>query len=148
MKLVWTKQEIIESLRAYHGQKIDLCSRSMQLNQDPKKKRLFYGAIHRFGSWPEALSAAGIPYNEITKKQRRARSQIIGFIKEAERSGRNLNPKNISKDKTGRCFYFAATKIKEWGEDNPYIGWPGAMLAAGLDPKNFGVRITRSSYKD
>jgi len=60
----WTQEKIIAQIKDLHAQGVDLSWRNVCLNVDPQLAAVATKKNH-FGSWREALAAAGLDYTEI-----------------------------------------------------------------------------------
>ena len=84
-----------------------------------KASPLYQAACRQFGSWPEALAAAGLK----STFRRWNRATVIEAVRDRQRRGLPLN--RISKDDGG--LYQAG--VSRFGN------WSSAMIAAGLKPR-------------
>ncbi|MFA0750653.1 MAG: hypothetical protein SLRJCFUN_001056 [Candidatus Fervidibacter sp.] len=85
----WTPEEVLAEIQALHRQGVDLRSSSIIKHRQP----LLMAAIKLFGSWAEAVRAAGIDYEDYLQRQRQKRAeadkqQIIEEIRRLYREGR------------------------------------------------------------
>ena len=95
-----------------------------------------YAAAEReFGSWKDAIEAAGLDYNSIKKYKSWTRQLVIEAIKEAHAKGEAINSKSAQNNM--KPLYMAAIKrFRSWGQ---------AVKIAGI---NYGeIRLRRSMTK-
>ena len=95
-----------------------------------------YAAAEReFGSWKDAIEAAGLDYNSIKKYKSWTRQLVIEAIKEAHAKGEAINSKSAQNHM--KPLYMAAIKrFRSWGQ---------AVKIAGI---NYGeIRLRRSMTK-
>ncbi|MGE5584030.1 MAG: helix-turn-helix domain-containing protein [Bacillota bacterium] len=77
----WSKEEILERIRALAARGADL-SESTASAYDPG----FSGsAAERFGSWADAVEAAGVAYDEARRTVKWSRSKVLEAIREGRR---------------------------------------------------------------
>ena len=74
-----------------------------------------YAAAEReFGSWKDAIEAAGLDYNSIKKYKSWTRQLVIEAIKEAHAKGEAINSKSAQNNM--KPLYMAAIKrFRSWG---------------------------------
>jgi hypothetical protein len=119
---VWTSDRIVEQIQAYYHQGKDLAWRHVSTVLDPP---LAAAAIrtNRFGSWREALRAAGLDYDEIRRHRAWDDAQILDELRRLQEIGASL-------------------RVSDAGEHSPSLvaaarrrfgGWYEAIVAAGLD---------------
>jgi len=95
-----------------------------------------YAAAEReFGSWKDAIEAAGLDYNTIRKYKSWTRQAVIEAIKEAHAKGEPINSQAVQNG--NKPLYMAAVKR--------FRGWGSAVKIAGIDYGS--VRLRRSMTK-
>lgn len=122
--MVWTKDEILRTLKRLHKSKADLSYNALA----GQRQSLVSAAAYHFGSYRKAVERAGIDYASITRRPRWTRQMIIGLIKTARRKGEDLHWSAVTKrrDELGKGA-FAALQPRLFGS------WDRALHGAGLD---------------
>ncbi len=122
--MVWDKTKIIQALKKFHKQGVDLSYNSLAR----KQQSLVSAAAYHFGSFRNAVERAGIDYAEVIRRPRWTRTSIIKLIKEAKRAGKELHWSAVTKrrDDVGKAA-FASLQPRLFGS------WDRALHAAGLD---------------
>ncbi|MCS7064149.1 MAG: hypothetical protein NZM04_08945 [Methylacidiphilales bacterium] len=118
----WTKEAIVQTLQRLYADGVDLSFRSMMLTGYAS---MVYAAIRKtyFGSWKNALEAAGLPAEEIYRYRSWDNETIIKEIRRLHALGHDLSSKNM--DLTHNSLI--ATARRRFG------GWENALKAAGID---------------
>jgi tRNA A37 N6-isopentenylltransferase MiaA len=120
----WSEEKIVQRIQAIHR-------RGGSLSHEEAKRK--YGPLvsaassrRYFGSWANAIHAAGLDYDEIRRISRWDKRKIVQKIRELHRQGRELN--NSSMRRMGyRGMMEAASRPRNFGS------WAKAIEAAGLD---------------
>ncbi len=120
----WSREKIIAMIRRLHGQGVDL---------SPTGIRRTHGALFssarsqsHFGSWREAIRAAGLDYADIKRgEQVWSRERITRAIRLANENGEDLLSAEFKRDH--KQLYSAACARRYYGS------WRRAIEAAGLD---------------
>src|SRR4051794_16851879 len=122
--MVWTKDEILYSLRKLHKEGKDLSYNALAR----RKQSLVSAAAYHFGSYRRAVERGGIDYASVVRRPRWTKQAIIGLIKTARRTDEDLHWSAVTKrrDELGRAA-FAALQPRLFGS------WDRALHAAGLD---------------
>src|SRR5437867_1760791 len=122
--MVWTKEEILYSLKKLYKEGKDLSYNALAR----KKQALVSAAAYHFGSYRRAVERAGIDYAAVTRRPRWTKQAIIALIKAGKRTGEDLHWSAVTKrrDELGRAA-FAALQPRLFG------AWDRALAAAGLD---------------
>lgn len=122
--MVWTKDEILKTLKRLHKSGADLSYNALA----DRRQSLVSAAAYHFGSYREAVERAGIDYASITRRPRWTRQMIIGLIKDARRRGDDLHWSAVTKrrDELGKAA-FASLQPRLFGS------WDRALHGAGLD---------------
>ncbi len=128
-KRVWTKEMIIQHI---------------QESKEPLNSHYYsthhsaiYAAAERlFGSWGEAIEAAGLDYSKIKKYQSWSKERVIKEIEQAKAAGTPLSSKYIQEH--NKPLYMAAIKR--------FKSWNNALRKAKINPKK--VRLRRSMTAD
>lgn len=122
----WTSEKIIKAIKAAHKSKADLSWTNVTKNR--KYSALAYAAIRasQFGSWDEALEAAGVSPSKIRRYEAWDEEKIITQIKDRGKRGKALNSKAMQ-DEDSKLFNAAL---------NYFQGWDKALRAAGIVPED------------
>ncbi|HMO26552.1 MAG TPA: hypothetical protein PKB10_09795 [Tepidisphaeraceae bacterium] len=121
----WTKQRIIDEIQK-------LAKRNQPLAYTHVAKRqqalLSAGAYH-FGSWSNAVGAAGVWYADQVRRPYWTVQRVIATIKAARKQQKNLHWGAVSrrKDALGRAAHAAVQK-------RLFGSWARALQASGVDP--------------
>ncbi len=122
--MVWNKPDIIKSLRKLHRAGKDLSYNALAL----KQQSLVSAAAYHFGSYRNAIEAAGIDYAEVVRRPRWTKQAIIKLIKQGKRDNEDLHWSAVTqrRDELGKAA-FASLQLRLFGS------WDRALHAAGLD---------------
>jgi hypothetical protein len=124
-KSEWTRQKIVNRIRALYGKGEDLSYNRMARH----RQGLLAAANYHFGSWAEAVNTAGIDYEgEVRRIPKWSRERIVAEIKEATADGADLSWTNVTRSKDYSALAYAAIRENQFGS------WDAALAAAGLDP--------------
>lgn len=113
----WTREQIIATIRSIRveGGKLNHAAVG--------RSSLSRAAVDLFGSWDDALRAAGIAPSEVRVYRKPwTRSTIIAEIRRKRSVGEALNAKDV----TPNCIRRPACRL--------FGSWDAALVAAGLDP--------------
>ncbi|HEV3272638.1 MAG TPA: hypothetical protein VGZ93_10705 [Candidatus Methylacidiphilales bacterium] len=118
----WSKERIIETIKRLEKEGVDLSFRSMMLS---KYAPMVYAAIrpNHFGSWKDALAAAGLAPEEIYRYRSWDDESIIAEIRRLKDEGVDLSSKKM--DETSNPLI--ATARRRFGN------WGAAVESAGID---------------
>ena len=121
----WSIESIRIAIHEAHKSGEDLSWTSV--TKGKKYSALAYAAIreNRFGSWDEALKAAGLDPAEVRRYEAWDEAKIIGRIKRRSKGGLPLNSKAMQ-DGESKLFNAAL---------NYFGGWDKALEAAGIAAK-------------
>ncbi|MDZ4816823.1 MAG: hypothetical protein SGI71_11215 [Verrucomicrobiota bacterium] len=120
----WTKDEVIKEIQRRGGENQPLYSHHMRKNCP----ELLTAGMRYYGSWKEAVQAAGIEYDNIRKYKNWTNESIIKSIQELNAQGVDLSFRAIVLSKHAPLVY-AAIRPKRFGS------WRAALLGAGLAPQ-------------
>ena len=118
----WSRERIIETIQRLEKDGVDLSFRSMMLS---KYAPMVYAAIrpNHFGSWKDALTAAGLAPEEIYRYRSWDDDSIIAEIRRLKEEGADLSSKKM--DETANPLI--ATARRRFGN------WGAAVERAGID---------------
>ncbi len=124
----WDKQLIVRELRRWHRQNQDLCSRALRRVDLP----LYGAARHHFGTYRQAIEAAGLDYQHIRRliPGRWTRQTVARELRRLYRQGQALH--HAALEKTRPELVQAA--YRNFGS------YRRAVAAAGLDYTRIRVR--------
>jgi len=114
----WEQEGILEEIRRLKSEGVDLSSKAM----DESSNRLIATARRRFGNWGKALENAGIDYDEVRRRKRWTRENLVEGILELKRQGVKLITPEV---KRANPSLFAAACKKHF-----YGTWKKALKAA------------------
>src|SRR3954467_9483150 len=122
--MIWTKDEIVRSLKKLHKAGDDLSYNALARKRQP----LVSAAAYHFGSYRKAVEKAGIDYADVSRRPRWTKPRIIQLIKQAYRNDEDLHWSAVTKrrDELGKAA-FASLQPRLFGR------WDRALHAAGLD---------------
>jgi hypothetical protein len=118
----WSKERIVVTIQELQSQGVDLSFRSMMLS---KYAPMVYAAIraNHFGSWKNALTAAGLAPEEIYRYRSWDDDTILDEIRRLRDQGADLSSKKM--DETANPLI--ATARRRFGS------WGAAVERAGID---------------
>ncbi len=114
----WEQEGILEEIRRLKSEGVDLSSKAM----DESSNRLIATARRRFGNWGKALETAGIDYDEVRRRKRWTRENLVEGILDLKRQGVKLITPDV---KRANPSLFAAACKKHF-----YGTWKKALKAA------------------
>src|SRR3954447_26283743 len=122
--MIWTKDEIVRSLKKLHKAGDDLSYNALARKRQP----LVSAAAYHFGAYRKAVERAAIDSATGVRRPRWTKAAIINLIKLAKRRGDDLHWSAVTKrrDELGRAA-FAALQPRLFGS------WDRALHGAGLD---------------
>jgi len=117
----WTREKIIREIlrRESAGQPLDVGGR------DPVEYSLYNAAARVFGSWRNAVMAAGISPDKARVRDPWPPPRILASIRSLARRKRPLRPTELKR----RYYSLLAAARRCFGS------WPKAVVAAGVDPQ-------------
>ncbi|HXG23645.1 MAG TPA: hypothetical protein VNJ09_03745 [Chthonomonadales bacterium] len=118
----WTKERIIERIRQLHAAGCDLSWRHVSTNVDPQLAAAATKRKH-FGSWRNAIEAAGLKYSDIRRYREWDEQAVIDRLRELHAQGKDLNAKSV--EEMDITLITAARRR--------FDSWDKALTAAGLD---------------
>jgi len=114
----WEQEGILEEIRRLKSEGMDLSSKAM----DESSNRLIATARRRFGNWGKALESAGIDYDEVRRRKRWTRENLVEGILDLKRQGVKLITPEVKK--ANPSLFAAACKKHFYGT------WKKALKAA------------------
>lgn len=131
----WNRALIVDRIRALHKEGKDLSWRSISVDVDPP---LAAAALrpNGFASWRDALAAAGLDPNEVSRYESWNTGRVVQEIKGLHRRNIPLSSKTAQQD-LPKLFTAARRRFGSW--DN-------ALAAAGLDAGK--IRLRRANLNE
>lgn len=122
-KRKWTAERVLERIQELHRVGEDLSHSSAKRNH----QYLVVVAINNrfFGSWREAVEAAGINYEDVSKHEYWSKERISERIRELHAEGESLSHEDAKRNHG--ALVSAASSPRYFGS------WGAAIRAAGLD---------------
>jgi hypothetical protein len=131
--------EVIRSIRALHRSGRSLAS-SHVFDED---SHLHGSALRRFGTWHDALVAAGLPALAIHKamelRREWTKTSILDALRARRRAGESMSPSAIREDDHGlyqaakyHLGYDAEMAIRDWGAPRLQTKWTRKAVIAAL----------------
>ena len=125
----WSRDRILERIRELYTQGEDLSWRHVSTKVDPQLAAAATKRKH-FGSWREAVAAAGLDYGLIRRYREWDENTIKERLCELHEQGVDLNAKNMEE--------YDITLIT--AARRRYDSWDKALTAAGLDYRQIVLR--------
>lgn len=123
----WTKEKIIEEIHEIYRNREKLNTKNMAYNHN----NVYQAGIRHFGSWPDAIRAAGFDYTDIIElpymntpydERRRWTDEMISDeILDLYSSGEDINSHHMQKHHT-QLFYAGAEHFGSWRNAVEYTG--------------------------
>lgn len=119
----WTREKIIREIlrRESAGQPLDVGRR------DPVECSLYKAAARVFGSWRNAVAAAGISPDKARVRDPWPPSRVLAGIKALARRKRPVTPSELK-----RHYHSLVAAAQRC-----FASWPKAVVAAGINPHRF-----------
>jgi len=130
----WSEEKVITQIRLFYKFKKTL---------QPKKVaetniRLIAAGCKYFGSWRNAVEAAGFDYDQFLAKHRWTKEKVISQIQAFYKAKKTLKYKEVCRE--GKELYSAASKR--------FGNWRKAVAAAGFDYEELFLRKEREEKKE
>jgi hypothetical protein len=125
----WTQDRILERIRELHTAGEDLSWRHVSTQVDPQLAAAATKKKH-FGSWRNAIEAAGLKYSDIRRYREWDEQAVIDRLRELHEQGKDLNAKSM--EELDITLITAARRRFE--------SWDKALTAAGLDYSKIVLR--------
>ncbi len=129
----WSRDRILERIRDLHEKGEDLSWRHVSTKLDPQLAAAATKRKH-FGSWRNAVAAAGLDYGMIRRYREWDEEKIKHSLRELHEKGIDLNAKSMEE--------YDITLIT--AARRRFDSWDQALTAAGLDYKKI---VLRSPFK-
>lgn len=126
---MWTRERILDRIRQLHSQGADLSWRHVSTQIDPQLAAAATKRKH-FGSWRNAIEAAGLKYSDIRRYREWDEQAVIDRLLELHAKGVDLNAKSMEEHDI--TLITAARRRFE--------SWDRALTAAGLDYSKIVLR--------
>ncbi len=115
------RESVIRAIVRREREGLPLSSRAVQV----ASSQLHSGAYRHFGSWRNALQAAGIKATKVEKRRQWDKAEIIAHLRNLCGRGRSLRQKFVHRNDSGlhraACQHFGT--------------WCNALIAAGINPE-------------
>ena len=125
----WSRDRIVERIRELSEKGEDLSWRHVSTKVDPQLAAAATKKKH-FGSWRNAVVAAGLNYSQIRRYREWDENTITQKLREIHEQGIDLNAKNMEE--------YDITLIT--AARRRFESWDRALTAAGLDYKKIVLR--------
>jgi Homing endonuclease associated repeat len=127
----WNKDRIVKRIRELHAAGNDLSWRVVSSQLDPP---LAFAAISPkgFGSWPAAISAAGLNHDQVARYKCWDKARVIEEIQALHRAGQ---PLSFSAMQRSNLSLLCAARRR-------FTSWDNALTEAGIDPAKVHLRST------
>lgn len=117
----WNAELVLEEIRAWNQRGSPLYSHYMRQNY----QELLAAGIRYFGTWREAVEAAGIAYDSVRKYRDWSQDRIVETIQQLQAQGVDLSFRAMMLSKYAPMVYAAI-------RPNHFGSWKSALEAAGL----------------
>jgi hypothetical protein len=129
----WTRERIITRIQELNRQGVDLSWGNISRMVDPSLASAATKPMY-FGSWREAISAAGLDYDSIRRYRDWSNQIVLHMVRDMQARGLDLNAKVVG---TTDCALLTAARRR-------FDSWHVALSAAGLDYRRI---VLRSPFK-
>lgn len=126
---MWTRDRILERIKELHEAGEDLSWRHISTEVDPQLAAAATKQKH-FGSWRNAIQAAGLDYGVIRRYQEWDEQAVVDKLQELHATGVDLNAKSM--EELDITLITAARRR--------FDSWDKALTAAGLDAQSIVLR--------
>jgi hypothetical protein len=118
----WTAEGVLEEIKSWKTADKPLYSHHMRQNF----QELLAAGIRYFGSWRQAVEAAGIPYDEVRKYRAWSKARIVQTVQKLHAEGTDLSFRGMMLSQYAPMVYAAI-------RPNHFGSWKNALTAAGLE---------------
>lgn len=129
-RIRWTKESVLDAIRSR-------AKRGLKLNHGKAGSSLSQAAKKLFGSWDQALKAAGIDPNSVRRSRVWTKALVLERITQRRSKRQPLNVTALDDSGAGMLIR-AATKL--------FGSWDEALRAAGVDPSEVRLRGSGVSW--
>ncbi len=134
------EEEVLKLIR--HRWKSGASLNSIRLiKKGTQGMRLYIAGIEHFGSWREAVEAAGIDYDDVVYLRLAARKRVVREIKLRNREGRPLNDAAVSRGPVSDISLYSRALVA-------YGAWGKAITAAGLRYEDIRISTRQAAATD
>jgi DNA-binding protein H-NS len=126
---IWTRDRIVERIHELNEKGVDLSWRYISTQIDPQLAAAATKRKH-FGSWRNAIQAAGLDYDIIRRYHEWDEQAVIDRLQELHAQGIDLNAKSMEE--------YDITLIT--AARRRFDSWDKALTAAGLDSSKIVLR--------
>jgi len=126
---MWTRERIIVRIQELSAEGKDLSWRHVSTQIDPQLAAAATKRKH-FGSWRNAIQAAGLKYGDIRRYREWDEQAVLERLKELHAQGKDLNAKSV--EELDITLITAARRR--------FDSWDKALTAAGLDYSKIVLR--------
>lgn len=129
---VWSRERIVQRIRELHAQGADLSWRHVSTQLDPQLAAAATRWQH-FGSWSNAIAAAGLDYRQIRRYRAWDGQQITQELQTLHAQGVDLSARSM--ERRDLALITAARRR--------FDSWERALAVAGLDYRQIALRMPR-----
>lgn len=131
----WTRERVVDAIRAHHRAGHDLSWRAVSTRVDPPLAAAALRPNSGFATWHDAVLAAGLDPERLSRYRHWTPKRVVSEIRQLARRGGGLSSKGVRMQHA--ALYCAARRR--------FGSWDAALVAAGFDPCE--VRLRRSSAR-
>lgn len=129
---IWDRERIVQRIRELHAQGADLSWRHVSTQLDPQLAAAATRWQH-FGSWSNAIAAAGLDYQKIRRYRAWDGPQITRELQALHAQGVDLSARSM--ERRDLALITAARRR--------FDSWERALAVAGLDYQHIALRVPR-----
>lgn len=133
LKRKWTKEDVIVEIRKLKSKGINLSHRKL----GGEYGKLKYAGYKLFGTWEQAVRAAGIDYGEYLEIRKWSREKVIEVIRKRAAEGKSLS-RGTATDEEGKKLFQAVFR---------YFGSMSAARKAALETPETTSSLEKKSKK-
>lgn len=126
-----SKEKILEEIIRLQEEGESLTSSDTAKHKSLDVRRVRFSATFHYGGWKQAILAAGIDYNEITKARYYSTEELVAEVKLLESKGFDISVSGMKEDKnTFNMYHSAISRFHSWRE---------FLEHAEIDPDKYGA---------